>query len=331
MTTIQLTRARKAKRRRKCEAKDLQVLARRMGKGLVRRRLLRQADKWAKTAHQGEGPFQFERLLPLDRLIKSVLKLTGMYARGRRNFFDIQIVENRVEVARLPRALEGLRILQLSDLHLDLEPSLADIIVQKLDGLEYDIAVITGDYRNSCTEDYARSLDLTGRVVAALKGPRYGILGNHDFLEMAPELERLGLPMLLNESEVLTFRGQPIFIAGIDDPHFYETANFSSFEAWNWSHRLRILLAHSPGAYALAARYGFDFMMSGHTHGGQICLPGGIPIIRNGNCPPNMLAGPWVYAGLTGYTSRGTGSCGVAARFFCPPEITIHEFVCPAG
>jgi predicted MPP superfamily phosphohydrolase len=65
-------------------------------------------------------------------------------------------------------------------------------------------------------------------------------------------------------------------------------------------------------------------MLSGHTHGGQICLPGGFVLIRNAPVPRHMLAGAWRHAGLQGYTSRGTGSCGVAARFFCPPEITLH-------
>lgn len=298
-----------------------------MGRSALRQRLLRQADKWAKTSHQGEGPFLLERLLPLDRALSIALKCTGTYWWGRRNFFDVRVVENIVEMNRLPGPLNELRILQLSDLHLDLEPKLTDVIIEKLRGLDYDLAVITGDYRNSCTKDYTQAMELTGRVVAALHGPRFGILGNHDFVEMVPELERLGLPMLLNESLVLKLRGRRVLLAGIDDPHFYRTDDFDGFERWSWGHDLRVLLSHSPESYALAARCGFDFMLSGHTHGGQICLPGGIPIIRNGNCPPEMLSGSWVYAGLKGYTSRGTGSCGVPVRYFCPPEITLHRIV----
>jgi predicted MPP superfamily phosphohydrolase len=69
-------------------------------------------------------------------------------------------------------------------------------------------------------------------------------------------------------------------------------------------------------------------MLSGHTHGGQICLPGGIAIVRNGRCPPAQFVGPWSHHGLHGYTSAGTGSCGVAARFNCPPELTVHVLRC---
>jgi uncharacterized protein len=65
-------------------------------------------------------------------------------------------------------------------------------------------------------------------------------------------------------------------------------------------------------------------MLSGHTHGGQICLPGGYAIVRNGRCPTAMFRGAWSHHGLCGYTSSGTGSCGVAARFNCPAEMTVH-------
>ena len=104
--------------------------------------------------------------------------------------------------ARHRGALHELPILPLRDLHLDLEPRLTDVIIERLKGLDYDLAVITGDFRNSCPCSDAEAMELTGRVIAALHGPRFGILGNHDFIKMVPELERPGLPMLLNESLV---------------------------------------------------------------------------------------------------------------------------------
>jgi hypothetical protein len=107
-------------------------------------------------------------------------------------------------------------------------------------------------------------------------------------------------------------------------PHFYKTHDISRVGGTAPGPEVfRILLSHSPETYEEASCH-FDFMMSGHTHGGQLCLPGGFPIIRNGRCPRRMLSGAWSRKGLLGYTSRGTGCCGVAARLFCPPEITIH-------
>lgn len=85
-----------------------------------------------------------------------------------------------------------------------------------------------------------------------------------------------------------------------------------------------ILLSHSPETWREAAALKFDLLLAGHTHGGQLCLPGGMPLVRNAPVPRRLLAGPWTEGTLTGYTSRGTGACGVAARLFCPPEITLH-------
>jgi len=73
-----------------------------------------------------------------------------------------------------------------------------------------------------------------------------------------------------------------------------------------------------------AATLGYSFLICGHSHGGQICLPGGWALVRNAPVPRHLLAGPWNVGGMPGYTSRGTGTCGVPARLFCPPEITVH-------
>ena len=112
--------------------------------------------------------------------------------------------------------------------------------------------------------------------------------------------------------------------AGTDDPHFYRTHDFEAARRGIPQGACSILLTHSPEMYDEARHYGFNFMLSGHTHGGQICLPGGFAVVRNGRCPATQFLGPWTHHGLHGYTSSGTGSCGVPARFNCPPEITVH-------
>lgn len=306
-------------------AVDYSNLKERMGEALLSQRLLSQADLWADKAHQDEGIFKLNRILPIDQTLTLLLKLTGTYSRGHRNFFAIELNHNPVEIQHLPSALEGYRILHLSDLHLDLCPDLTPVILERIAPAEYDLAVITGDYRNSSTDDHHVAIRETTRVIKALKTPSLGILGNHDFIEMVPGLEKAGLQFLLNETTTLRHNDTPLLVAGIDDPHFYQTENFEAFEGALKQAPFKLLLSHSPETYRRAAAYGFDFMLSGHTHGGQICLPNGKAIVKIGNCPDEMLAGPWSYGTLNGYTSRGTGSCGVPIRFFCPPEITIHE------
>lgn len=299
-------------------------LASRTGKAMLAERLSLQSTHWAGMHHQGEGLLMIERVVPLDTLVEFFLRFSGLSFFGRRGARDLRVERNPVRARAVPKGLAGFRILQLSDLHLDLQTGVMPRLLEAISSLDYDLAVITGDFRNSTVGDFEDSLRETARVVQAIKSPVFGILGNHDFVEMVPRLEEIGLPILLNETISFVRNGARLVVAGIDDPHFYKTHDIPRVGITPpGSDVFRILLSHSPETFEEASAH-FDFMMSGHTHGGQLCLPGGIPIIRNGRCPRRMLSGPWTHKGLLGYTSRGTGCCGVAARIFCPPEITVH-------
>ncbi|MGD9540846.1 MAG: metallophosphoesterase, partial [Methylocystis sp.] len=149
-----------------------------------------------------------------------------------------------------------------------------------------------------------------------------------DSIRMVPDLERMGVAMLLNERVVLKRGGDEIYIAGIDDAHFYRVDNIEKAAEGIPDEAFSILLSHTPEIYRQAAHAGFDFLLSGHTHGGQICLPGGIPITLDSNLPRTLGAGAWKYRNMAGYTSVGAGSCIVPVRFNCPPEITLHQMRC---
>ena len=90
----------------------------------------------------------------------------------------------------------------------------------------------------------------------------------------------------------------------------------------------RLCLSHTPDNMPWARRNGVDLMLSGHTHGGQICLPGGIPITLDAKLPRRMGSGLWKYRDMVGYTSVGVGSCIVPVRINCPPEIALHHLRC---
>jgi uncharacterized protein len=299
-------------------------LADRLGFSLLQRRITKQAGLWAKEVHQGKGIFTVERVVPLDQMIKLFLRITGLTDRGLRNFLDIQIITNVVRIEGLPSSFRGYRLLQLADLHLDLYPPLLDVILEKLAGVECDVVVLTGDYHNKIAENAETSLTLMGKLLQALKAPAYGILGNHDFIEKAAYLEAMGLHLLLNESVPLSRGAERIWLCGVDDPHYFKTEDLEKARAEVPKEETAILLSHSPETYALAEELSYALLLAGHTHGGQFCLPGGIPIVRNADVPSALIAGPWKWGRLRGYTSRGTGGCGVAARFNCPPEITLH-------
>ena len=186
--------------------------------------------------------------------------------------------------------------------------------------------VLTGDYRGKTDGDYKPCLEGIARIRGAVKTDIYAVLGNHDPFAMVPDLETLGIRVLLNENVAIEHRGATIYLAGVDDGT-YRTHDMAKTAANIPECKVKILLSHTPEIYVKAAQAGFDLMLSGHTHGGQICLPGGIPILWEADIPRAYAAGAWVHTGMAGYTSVGAGSCLVPVRFNNRPEITLHRLV----
>jgi uncharacterized protein len=228
---------------------------------------------------------------------------------------------------RLPSEFDGFTILHLSDLHADMSAGAMAEAARLVGGLRYDICVLTGDYRGRTFGPYDLCLREMLRLREALRGDIYGVLGNHDTILMVPDLEQMGFRMLLNEHIMIERHGRQIYLAGIDDAHFYRLDNIEKAARDMPEDAFSILLSHTPETYRQASHAGFDLLLAGHTHGGQICLPGGAPIILESDLPRSMGRGPWKYQGMAGYTSVGAGSCGVPVRFNCPPEITLHRLI----
>src|SRR5699024_7284135 len=87
--------------------------------------------------------------------------------------------------------------------------------------VEYDLCVITGDLRSKTFGPYQLAIDAMEQLREYLKAPIYGVLGNHDTLRMVPALEAMGVQMLLNESIAIERQGAHLYLAGVDDPHYY--------------------------------------------------------------------------------------------------------------
>ena len=219
---------------------------------------------------------------------------------------------------------DGFVILQLSDLHVDVSRDAMERLIPILQQTDSDLCVLTGDYRGETFGPYDETIAGMARICAALKKPIYGVLGNHDTIRMLPDLEQMGIRMLMNECEIIRHNGECIYLSGIDDAHFYLTDSIEKAASGIPADAFSILLSHTPEVYEEAAHVDFNLMLSGHTHGGQICLPGGIPIILNSVLPRYMGSGAWAYRGMSGYTSVGAGSSKIAVRFNCRPEITLH-------
>jgi len=198
-------------------------------------------------------------------------------------------------------------------------------LIELLPGKHYDVCVLTGDYRATTFGSFDAALEGLARVRACINGTVYGVLGNYDTIQMVPGLEGMGIRMLLNECEAISRDDQCIYLAGIDDAHYYQVDNIEKAASEIPHDGFSILLSHTPEIYRQAAHAGFNLLLSGHTHGGQICLPGSIPITLDSVLPRHMGSGQWKYHQMTGYTSVGVGSSIVPVRINCPPEITLHH------
>jgi predicted MPP superfamily phosphohydrolase len=300
-------------------------LERRLGRLHARQRLGIETDHEAQIFGQGLNFFHIENWYSIHAVIRATLMLTGLYWRGRRNAERVQVRHNTVHAAKLPAAFDGFTLLQISDLHVEQSEGAMRRLSELVPALDYDLCVLTGDYRGPTFGPFDATLAGMRRLCGALRGPVYGVLGNHDTIRMVPGLEDMGIRMLLNESVPIARGGQTIFLAGIDDAHYFRVDNIEKAAAEIPHDAFSILLSHTPEIYRQAAHAGFDLLLSGHTHGGQICLPGSIPVTLDSILPRSMGAGAWKYHEMTGYTSVGAGTAIVPVRLNCLPEITLHR------
>ncbi len=304
---------------------DYRQLEQRLGSRLLTQRLNIQSHHVARLFGAGKTRIHIEHIRTLHRVIRGGLRAAGLYQRGRRNALNVQVNFTKLPCPGLPEAFDGFRLLHISDTHIDGAPELSSIIAGLAGPLGADACVITGDFREGTHEDYEAPARCMAELTRRLNIKTFGILGNHDAIEMVPILEDGGLRMLLNENDRLEHNGAAIRIAGVDDPHYYETDNLEKALEGIPPDAFTVLLAHSPEIVRNAAFAGVDLYLCGHTHAGQICLPGGRPVVTNSRCPPDRRAGLWTFEGMSGYTSRGAGTSSVGVRFNCPPEITLHE------
>jgi len=300
-------------------------LRQRVGIIHLQQRLGIEEDYERKVFGQGRNFFHIENWYSVHALIRNSLRLLLLHGRGKRNARRILTRHNRITIAGLPAAFEGYTILQISDLHLDMAADFPHTLIEAVGGADYNLCVLTGDYRANTWGPCDAALDGIRMVRTHLEGEVYAVLGNHDSITMVPGMEDAGIRMLLNEFVVLERDGGRLFLAGIDDPHYYRADNLEKAADEIPEDAVSILLAHSPEIYRHAAHAGFNAMLCGHTHGGQICLPGGVPLSCNAACPREYCSGAWQYHQLAGYTSAGSGACVVDVRLNCPPEITLHH------
>lgn len=304
------------------------ALVQRLGHQYASQRLDVERGHEAQIFGYGLNFFHPENWYSLHGLLTTALKFSGLYRRGRRNAQNVRLRRNVFWSRKLPLAFDGFTLLHLSDLHADTSGCAVSRAAELIPDLRYDMCVWTGDYRGRTAGDYMPAVHALAALRGKVRTDIAAVLGNHDSVLMVPHLEALGIRMLMNESMEIERGGERIYLSGIDDAHFFRADNIENAAQDLPDDSFSILLSHTPETYKQAAYAGFNVMLSGHTHGGQICLPGGVPFTLDAALPRRLGDGAWQYREMQGYTSVGVGTSIVPVRFNCPPEITLHELRC---
>jgi predicted MPP superfamily phosphohydrolase len=303
-------------------------LEERLGRMHARLRLGIENDNEQRVFGGGLNFFHIENWYSIHSVIRNGLRLSGLYWRGRNNTMRIKVQQNEIRLAGLPLAFDGYTILHISDMHVDINHGAMHRLVEILFDLDYDLCVLTGDYRGKTYGPIEMTIEGMAAVRAHIDDNVYAVLGNHDSIRLVPSFEDMGISMLLNESVTIERDNTCIHLVGIDDAHYYRMDNIEKAASGIPHDEISILLSHTPEIYRQAAHADFNVLLAGHTHGGQICLPGQIPLTLDAKLPRHMGSGPWQYKELIGYTSVGVGSSVVTVRFNCLPEITLHHLRC---
>ena len=278
---------------------------------------------WALRGRTGRVLLGGSRLGIALGLISTGLSAVGVWQAIR--VPDVKTME--IVLPRLPAELDGLSIVQLTDLHASrlLQAPWLQAVVNKTNALKPDLILITGDLVDGSprarVDDVQPLKDLRARYGV------FAIPGNHeyyvDYVHWLPAFEHLGLHMLLNEHVLITHNGRDLVLAGVTDkaaqPFKLPEPDIIKALKGAPAGDPVILLSHRPGGALLNAGQGVDLQLSGHTHGGQILGPHLIAKWAN----EGFVSGLYAVAGMQLYVSNGTGLWnGFPVRLGRPSEIT---------
>lgn len=260
------------------------------------------------------------------REIAGNLSKVARYAIDEANSLSVERVE--ITLPRLPKKLDGFRILHLSDTHHSPFTDLKHIAraVAVASEFEPDLVALTGDY----VSHEAKYISPVAKVLGELRG-KFGVfacLGNHDHwtdaAAMTRHLEKHDIRVLVNEGIRIDANGAPFWLAGVDD-HMVGRTDLPAAMKGSFPDEFKLLLAHNPIIFRRAARAGVDLTLSGHTHGGQVRVRDNEQrLIRR-----RKTAGLHRQKDSQIYITRGIGTVVLPVRFQCPPEISVLELRSP--
>jgi len=240
--------------------------------------------------------------------------------------FRLTVEHHKIFLRRLPQAFDGLRVVQLSDIHHSPFTSREQIerAVETANSLKPDIIALTGDYVSKERNYAAPCAELMGRLRA--RHGVYAVLGNHDHWTDAALITDLfraeGITVLVNQGMRFEKDGAALWLAGVDDT-MVGLEDLPLALAGSREEELKLLLAHNPIILRRAARAGVDLVLSGHTHGGQVTLRS--ERSASGRPRRRLLKGLANQGETQIYITRGLGTVVLPVRFGCPPEVSLLE------
>ncbi|HEX3743053.1 MAG TPA: metallophosphoesterase [Bryobacteraceae bacterium] len=242
---------------------------------------------------------------------------------------DFQVHEVDVPVPGLPDDLDGMRLLQLSDIHLSAflsEKQLARVI-DAANGLHPHLIAVTGDLISRRGDP----IDACIRQLARLKSDSgiVGCMGNHEHVAGVEDYTqaaaaRVGIPFLRSQSRPFRFGSATLNIAGVDyQPLSRRSTYLHGAERMILPGATNLLLSHNPDVFPVAAQQGYNLMLAGHTHGGQVSVEIFDQAINPARFFTHYVYGLYRQGSASAYVTRGIGTIGIPARLGAPPEISL--------
>ncbi len=244
----------------------------------------------------------------------------------------IDVTRFDLKINRLSEAFDGFKIALISDLHYGPYTGEHQIsaAVHEANQLKPDIVFLLGDFVTEAlvghSKDGARKAEPCAKLLSRLEAPygAFAVLGNHDYATnpdfVAEALTSHGITLLRNANQAIERDAARLWLLGLDDATFGQAAVEQALHGVPASEP-KVLLVHEPDFADESSRYGVDVQFSGHSHGGQILLPGIHPLWL----PPlanKYYRGYYRVGDLQLYTNRGIGTVALPFRLFAPPEVT---------
>ncbi|MGI8811567.1 MAG: metallophosphoesterase [Pyrinomonadaceae bacterium] len=266
------------------------------------------------------------RFAPSEKPLREIagnLSKVAKYAMDEATSLSLERVE--IAIPRLPKKLDGFRIIHLSDIHHSPFTGLEHIArtIKVANRIKPDMFVLTGDYVSHDRKYIAPVARLLGELTAEFG--TYACLGNHDHWTDADlvtsSFRTVGINMLVNQGFRFEANDASFWLAGVDD-HMVGKTDIAAALHGSYPDEMKLLLAHNPLIFRQAVRNGVDLTLSGHTHGGQI---------RVRDAEKRILPRRKLSSGLHKrsesqiYITRGIGTVVLPVRYQCPPEISLLE------